>query len=1037
MGVARGRSGVWLDVPDPGRLDELTYGRLPLGLGSPSAERTLFRDVYFDTAGGTLRRRGVGCRLRHTIDGQQTLAAWLNGSSRTALDIGGRRAEEVLMGDEPPARLVRAVVDPASLRPILEARTERHVRRARWIGLPWVGSVITLDRTEVWGGEFRVDVADVRVRATSFVGPQPSRIAEALVARHGLRPIGIDPLGRLWGALEAGDARALTASLRGPRECAVLLVRGGQIGLGRDGNRLAVLWGAGTGESACREVLGRTLGSAQGQIRCLGHAPSRPWQRPLEIWMARRLPPGAATDPAIEWLTLERAVDLAGAPLLRDARTLSALHVATQSDLLREQTGIALRVPAFGRPAVQVVNPPDADERYLDADISHLDFNARVLELAADPTLPAAVRAGYLAIVASNLDEFFMVRIGGLKRAVHRKNDGGSWAARLDGARVKARSIYRQMSGCLATLVLPALARDGTHIRKWADLSPAERARLSRRFTEELRPRLIPLAATSHHPFPHVGNTQSALAALLREPSSGLTHLATVSVPHDLPRLLALETAGDWIPLDAVICAHIASLFPGVDVVWAHAFRVTRSADIRYDEASGTDALTMVADAVGRRPFLPVVRLEVERSMPPELRTLLLQEFRFEHPDQVSDLDSGDIVEMDGLAGLGGLREISSALHCRLPLPVRSPFTGDVTTFDRIREGDVLVHFPYDSFDATVLRFLNEAAADPAVASVTLTLYRTGDRSSVVDALFRARAAGKDVVVLVELKARFDESRNIDSARALRAAGIQVVYGLPDLKVHAKIALVTRRESGALRRYAYIGTGNFHPVTAGLYTDLGLFTSHRDVCDELAALVDSLTGLTSPPAFQHLLVAPHQMLPRLRQLIQREIEHAKHGRPSGIRVKLNGLDDPEIVDALYEASTAGVQVELVVRGICTLRPGIPGLSDRIRVVSVLGEFLEHARVIHLVNGGQDEYFVGSADWRERNLRRRVEVYAPVRDSVSRSRLDHVLRVHLEDPSAWQLGADGRWVRAAAADHPDGSQRRLLRQAVEIGPHQTR
>jgi polyphosphate kinase len=672
----------------------------------------------------------------------------------------------------------------------------------------------------------------------------------------------------------------------------------------------------------------------------------------------------------------------------------------------------------------------DAADRYQDADISQLDFNARVLELAGDPTLPPAVRAGYLAIVASNLDEFFMVRIGALKRAAARAgesgaSDAGGWSARLDGARLKARALHTQMYECLVGSLLPALAADGTRIRAWADLGPAEQARLTRRFLEDVRPRLVPLAASSHHPFPHVANSELAIAVLLRERASDQPHLATVSVPADLPRFLALDTPGEWMALESIVCAHITMLFPGLDVVRAHAFRVTRSADLRFDDATSTDLLHLVADAVERRPFLPVVRLEVERSMPPDLRSLLLQEFRFELPDRVSDLDAGDIVEVDGLAGLRGLREISNALHCALPLPARTPFPPGASTFETIRARDVLVHFPYDSFEQTVLRHLDEAAGDPHVEALTLTLYRTGDRSPVVDALFRARAAGKTVVVLVELKARFDEARNIESARALRAAGIQVVYGVADMKLHAKIALVLRRESGTLRRYAFIGSGNFNPATAALYTDVGLFTARESVCAEAAELVNALTGGSAPPVFKELLVAPGHMLSRLLDLIRREAEHARHGRPAGIRVKLNGLDEVELVDGLYEASAAGVPVALIVRGICTLRPGVAGLSERIRVVSVLGEFLEHARVIHVVNGGEDEYYIGSADWRGRNLRRRVEVVAPVVDGAGRSRLDEILRVQLADPGAWQLAPDGRWTRHAAANDPGGSQRRLI------------
>lgn len=1041
MTFGRGRragGAIRLEIPDRAPLEPLIAGRLPLGLGTPAAVRESHRDAYYDTPDAALLDRGIECRIRYAADGRQTLdVSWsgAGGASGHHEDVAVSAVDprELFSGPSAAAAMLRSTVDPARLIPVLEIQTDRHVRTARWTR--WLSPCcrIAVDRSTIVARERRAEIAALEITPLEGPGPSPARLASALIDTRGVRPARAGGLRRAREALDRIDADSLASAIHAPRECAVLLVRDREIGLRRLDSDLGVFWMPGSGESACREILEQAFGTSQAQVRCLGQAGARPWRPPLEVWMARRLPEAATSDPSVEWIDPARAVELAGGPMLRDARTLAALHIASRSDVMREHThGVT-------SPRTLVAPLPRASGRgegtaYLDGDISQLEFNARVLELAADPAIAVGDRLAYLAIAAANLDEFVMVRIAALKqeqqRDAPRPAEAGAPSARLDAVRLRARALSQRMSECLQQSLLPELASRGIRIRAWADLDADEQARLSRRFHDEVRPRLVPLALTANHPFPHIGSIELALAVMLRHADTGHTHYATVSLPSSLPRFLPLDAPGAWIPLEAVVCAHTASLFPGVEVLRAHTFRVIRSGDADYDDVGSTDLLQQVADVVERRRFQPVVWVEVERRMPPDMRALLLQEFRFELPDRVSDLEESDVVEFDALAALRGLREIASTISCRVPVRARAPF-GQAPVFDTVRAHDVLAHFPYDSFDASVQRFLDEAADDPGVEAITLALYRTSADSPIIDALYRARAAGKTVVALVELKARFDEARNIETARALRAVGVHVVYGIAEMKLHSKIILVLRREADGLRRYAYVGSGNFNPVTAGLYTDVGLFTSRRAIGDELAALADSLTGLASAPAFENLLLSPATMLPRLMAMIRLEIGHAAAGRPAGIRLKLNGLDDGEMIDALYAASKAGVPVDLSIRGICRLRPGVPGLSENIRVVSVLGEFLEHARILEFTNGGAPEYFIGSADWRARNLRRRVEVMVPVVDGTSRLRLARLLEIELNDPAAWVLGADGAWVRRPGSADAQTAQRQLLGELLPV------
>jgi polyphosphate kinase len=657
-------------------------------------------------------------------------------------------------------------------------------------------------------------------------------------------------------------------------------------------------------------------------------------------------------------------------------------------------------------------------EQFINQNLSLLAFNARVLGLAEDESLPLLERVRFLAIHGANMDELFMVQVARRKGQLvegrgEAEEDGLTPGEELDAVAVRARELFERAQRCLREGLVPALAARGIRILRWVDLTEDQRRQASRHFAEQIYPVLTPLAAGPGHPFPHISNLRLALAALVRDPATGVDHFAAVRVPESLPRFVRLRESLDFIAVEAVICANLHTLFPGLELVRAHSFRVTRSGDVRYDEDRALDLLQEIEEEVQRRPFGSVVRMEVERTMPAELREFLLQEFRFESRDEPSMLWESDVYECDWLMDLSGLREIAALPLPELAFPPfrgRAPVDSGRSVFEVLRERDVLAHHPYDAFESTVERFLGEAVRDADVLAIKVALYRTGEPSRVLEALQDAAGRGKEVVVLVELKARYDEERNIQWARRLEAAGIHVVYGLLGLKTHAKIALVVRREGQALRRYALVGTGNLNAITAAQYTDFALLSARRELGEDLHALFNALSGYSAQIAYRRLMVSPRYMLGRFVELIQRETEHARRGRGGRIRAKMNGLADPLVVQALYQASQAGVAIDLVIRGVCTLRPGVRGLSERIRVISILGRFLEHGRVFHFGNAGHDEYYIGSADWRLRNLRHRVEVVSPVEDSAARAHLDHVLAVELANPTAWELRPDGSYAR---------------------------
>ena len=659
-----------------------------------------------------------------------------------------------------------------------------------------------------------------------------------------------------------------------------------------------------------------------------------------------------------------------------------------------------------------------ASEALLNMEMSTLAFNERVLALAEDARIPLLERVRFLSIFGSNLDEFFMTRVAGFKQQVAL----GSTKPTLDGLtpeeqlRQIARRVPPLMERAYRILfakLLPQLEMHGIRILRWAELTPDDRRYLQNYYGPNLDAALTVARVNGNGHFPHVRNLRPALIVLAKDPRSGRDYKAIIELPSDLPRLIPLPGGRRWVPIEEIVRVSLAQLLPELEINGAFVFRVARSANIHVEEEDPDEVLQAVAAEIAKRPFQAVVRIEIENEAPDDVRKWLLQSLREEARQRGSTLDGGDVYAAPWLIDLASMSTVASLPLAELHYPTLrrgSPLPADTSLWPLLRERTALVRFPEDSFEATVERLLAEAADDPQVRTVRVTLYRTDRAARIVNLLRRARRHGKQVSVLVELMASFDERRNIEWARSLEAANIHVVFAPRGLKVHAKIALIEREEEGELRRFFYIGTGNLNAATAAAYTDLGLLGSDPLLGEELRRVFNILTGESERETFNQLLVAPFTMRRRFLELIGREREHARAGRGGAIRAKLNGLADREIIAALCAASQAGVRIELVVRGMCALRPGVPGLSENIRVVSVLGRFLEHERIYRFENAGEPEFFIGSADWRPRNLSRRIEVIAPVRDPAHRAKLDGLLDANLRDPDAWELASDGSYSR---------------------------
>jgi polyphosphate kinase len=674
-------------------------------------------------------------------------------------------------------------------------------------------------------------------------------------------------------------------------------------------------------------------------------------------------------------------------------------------------------VPSSSAPRT---TPLPAD-RFLNRELSWLDFNARVLELAEDDTLPLLERMKFLAIFAGNLDEFFMVRIAGLKRRqdmglVVRSPDGLTVREQLELVIRRTQDLVQRHANVFLKDVAPRLEDHGIRIVHYEDLEDDAARRLREYFRDQIFPVLTPLAVDPAHPFPYISGLSLNLAVSVRDPDTGISHFARVKVPNNVPRFVPVgptDQTATFLPLEDLIATHLPQLFPGLEVVSHHLFRVTRNADMEVEEDRDEDLLQALERELSRRRFGPAVRLEVTDTMDPQILEVLLSEM---------EMRQEDVLHVPGLLDLAALWAIYDLDRPELKdepfVPATHPRLSEGETpksvFATLREGDVLLHHPYHSFATSVQRFIEQASADPRVLAIKQTLYRTSGDSPIVNALIEAAEAGKQVVVLVEIKARFDEEANITWARSLERAGCHVVYGLVGLKTHCKTALVVRREHGVLRRYCHIGTGNYNPKTARLYEDLGILTADPRVGADLTDLFNTLTGYSRQTNYRTLMVAPHGVRAGLIEKIRREARHASEGRPSGIRFKLNSLVDERIIDALYEASAAGVPIELLIRGICALRPGVPGLSENIRVRSIVGRFLEHSRVMSFLNDGDREFWIGSADLMHRNLDRRVEVLLRVCDETARTELHRILEAALAPGiGCWELGSNGSW------SHEDG------------------
>ena len=664
-------------------------------------------------------------------------------------------------------------------------------------------------------------------------------------------------------------------------------------------------------------------------------------------------------------------------------------------------------------PSSSRATEPLAADRFADRELSWLSFNERVLELAEDESLPLLERAKFLAIFASNLDEFFMVRVAGLKRRI----DAGIAVRAASGLMPRdllqlilsrTRILMDRHATCFGDSVLPGLRAEGIQLLRYHQATDDERALLQRTFAEKVFPVLTPLAVDPAHPFPYISGLSLNLAVVVRNPGTGTELFARVKVPQSLPRFLQVGPER-FVPLEDVIAANLSDLFPGMDILQQHSFRVTRNEDVEVEEDDAENLLKALERELNRRRFGPPVRLEVERSIDPYVLELLVRELGISEEEVFSLPGPLDLTGLWTIIGLDR-QDLKEAAF----LPKTSPQLSDVETaappdvLEAMRDHDVLLHHPYDSFSTSVQRFLEQAAADPKVLAIKQTLYRTSGDSPIVDALIDAAQAGKQVLALVEIKARFDERANISWARKLERQGVHVVYGLVGLKTHCKLSMVVRDDGERLRRYVHIGTGNYHPKTARLYEDMGLLTTDPAVGEDVSNVFNVLSGYSMNTTYNRLLVAPHSIRTGLVERIEREVAHHREGRPARVRFKCNSIVDEGIIDALYRASQAGVGVDIWVRGICAVRPGVPGLSDNIRVHSVLGRFLEHSRAYEFANGGDTETWIGSADLMHRNLDRRVEVLVRL-GAEHATQVSALIDMGFDDATkAWIGQPDGSW-----------------------------
>jgi polyphosphate kinase len=657
----------------------------------------------------------------------------------------------------------------------------------------------------------------------------------------------------------------------------------------------------------------------------------------------------------------------------------------------------------------------------IDREISWLSFNERVLELAEDESIPLLERVRFLTIFASNLDEFYMVRVASVLGKVETNpnlvNSAGYTPAELiDAISVKVRELTKRHANLFQEKIAPELKTHEIEIIHWDHLNNDERNYVSRIFSERIFPVLTPLAVDPSHPFPYISGLSLNLAVIVKNPKSSEEYFARVKVPPILSRLIAVSSAPNckrFLPLEDLIAIHLQELFPGMLIQDHYTFRVTRNQDIELEEEDSEDLLNSLEQELARRRFGPPVRLEIEEGIDEHLLKTLCDELDI-NPANVFSLPAPlDLTDLAKIADLDLPKLKYPAFRSRTVAALREVDSEEPDLFfAAIRQGEILLHHPYESFTSSVVQFLQHAAQDPDVLAIKQTLYRTSGDSPIVEALIEAAEAGKQVLAVIEIRARFDEQANVRWARKLEAAGVHVVYGLMGLKTHAKISLVVRDEAQGLRLYCHMGTGNYNPKTARFYEDLGLLSADPVLTEDLTKLFNQLSGFAPHSTYSRLLVAPRTLRTGLLEKIDLEIANAKAGKPAGIQMKLNSLLDEEFVEALYSASQAGVKVDLVIRGICSLKPGIKGLSENIQVRSILGRFLEHSRIYHFINGGSDEYWIGSADLMHRNLDRRVESLVRMDRQVHKSALQEVFDLSLSDETASWHQSEDKWLRVA-------------------------
>jgi polyphosphate kinase len=690
--------------------------------------------------------------------------------------------------------------------------------------------------------------------------------------------------------------------------------------------------------------------------------------------------------------------------------------------------------------AITLPSSPDglAKDRFLDRELSWLAFNRRVLELAEDPTMHLLERVNFLSIFASNLDEFFMVRVAGLKRRLAtglavKSPSGLSPKEVLTRISEEAHELQLRHAKLFLEVIEPELELHGINLVRWSELRDDEKLSLQDYFQDQIFPVLTPLAVDPAHPFPYISGLSLNLAVVLQNPESKKEHFARVKVPPLLPRFVLIPGAKEeqsvrYVPLEDVIGEFLGLLFPGMIVIQHHNFRVTRNEDLEVDEDEGENLLLALEKELLRRRFGPPVRLEVATDMNPQVLELLIREL---------DISNEDVYVLPSPLDLTGLSDIAALPRPELKYPPHLVITNrhlaprdeeSVDIFSVLRNREVLVHHPYESFSTSVQEFLEQAAEDPQVLAIKQTLYRTSGDSPIVDALIQAAQAGKQVLALVEIKARFDEQNNITWARKLEQAGVHVVYGIVGLKTHCKLSLVIRQEGGQLTRYCHVGTGNYNPKTARYYEDFGILTSREVVGEDLTKLFNHLSGYAPESQFRSLLVSPVGVREGLTRLIEEEIEHHRAGKKAGIRFKINALVDEEIIDSLYRASRAGVPIDILVRGMCALRPGVPGLSETIRVRSILGRYLEHSRLFSFLGGDDPKVYLGSADMMHRNLDRRVEVLVRLSQPEHFQTIQDLFDLAMSDQiSSWKLNSEGQWQRTQFDE--DGNQLRDFQDVI--------